>query len=87
MARYTAQTPSGRKRTVIYAKSQAEARRKLTEALADRDRGLTYDSGGLTVEEYLRRWLEDSVRGSVKATTYQSYGSLVRLHVAPPWGI
>jgi integrase len=86
MARYTVQTPSGRKRKVIYAKSQAEARRKLTEALADRDRGLTYDAEGLTVGGYLARWLEDSVRGSVKVTTYQSYGSLVRFHVCPTLG-
>ena len=83
MARYTVQTASGRKRKVIYAKSQAEARRKLTEAIADRDRGLTYDAEGLTVEGYLAQWLEDSVRGSVKVTTYQSYGSLVRFHVCP----
>jgi integrase len=86
MARYAVQTPSGRKRKVIYANSQAEARRKLTEALADRDRGITYDSKGITVEKYLARWLEDSVRGSVKATTCQSYASLVRLHVCPTLG-
>jgi integrase len=86
MARFTVQTPAGRKRKVIYARSQAEARRKLTEALAARDRGITYHSEGLTVREYLERWLEDSVRRSVKATTYQSYGSLVRLHVCPTLG-
>ncbi len=86
MARYTVQTPAGRKRKVIYAKSHEEARSKLAEAIADRDRGLVYDSGGLTVGEYLARWLEDSVRGSVKVTTFQSYGSLVRLHVCPTLG-
>ena len=86
MARYTAQTPTGRKRKVLYAKSREEARRKLAEAIAERDRGLVYDSEGLTLGEYLARWLEDSVRGSVKATTYQSYGSLVRLHVCPTLG-
>jgi integrase len=86
MARYTVQTPTGRKRKVIYAKSQAEARRKLTEALANRDKGFTYDAEGLTVKGYLARWLEDSVRGSVKATTYQSYASLVRLHICPTLG-
>jgi integrase len=86
MARYTVQTPTGRKRKVMYAKSQAEARRKLTEALADRDKGITYDSENLTLEQYLERWLGDSVRGSVKATTYQSYGSLVRFHVCPTLG-
>src|SRR5215213_7844370 len=86
MARYTVQTASGRKRKVIYAKSYAEARKKLAEALADRDRGLTYDAGSLTLGEYLGRWLEDSVRGSVKVTTYASYASLMRLHVCPTLG-
>lgn len=86
MARYTVQTSTGRKRKVIYAKSHEEARRKLTEALANRDKGLTYDSEGLTVGEYLARWLEDSVRGSVKVNTYQSYSSMVRLHVCPTLG-
>ena len=86
MARYTVQTATGRKRKVIYAKSQAEARRKLTEAIADRDRGLTYDSKGITLEEYIARRLEDSVRGSVKINTYQSYASLVRMHVCPTLG-
>jgi integrase len=86
MARYTARTASGRKRKVLYAGSYAEARRKLAEALADWDRGVTYDAGGVTVEGYLARWLEDSVRGSVKITTHASYRSLVRLHVSPTLG-
>ncbi len=86
MARYTVQTPSGRKRRVIYARSREEARRKLAEAIADRDRGLVYDSGGLTLEGYLARWLEDSVRGTVRPYTHQTYESLVRLHVCPALG-
>lgn len=86
MARYTVQTPSGRKRKVIYAGSQAEARRKIIEAIADRDRGLTHDSGNVTVEEYLARWLEDSVRASVKVTTHASYDALVKNHVGPTLG-
>jgi len=86
MARYTVQTPSGRKRKVLYAKSQAEARRKLTEAIAERDKGLVYDSGGITVEEYLGRWLEDSVRSSVKVTTHASYERVARLDVSPTLG-
>jgi len=86
MARYTVQTPTGRKRKVIYAKTHEEARRKLAEAIADRDRGLSYDSKGLTVQEYLTRWLEDSVRGSVKVTTYASYDALVKNHVCPTLG-
>ena len=66
MARYTVQTPAGRKRKVLYAKSQAEARRKLTEALANRDKGITYDSENLTVGEYLERWLGTQCGGALR---------------------
>jgi integrase len=86
MARYSVQTPTGRKRKVIYAKSHEEARRRLTEAIAERDKGLVYDSGGVTLEEYLGRWLEDSVRGSVKVTTHAGYERVARLHVCPTLG-
>jgi len=86
MARYTVQTPTGRKRKVIYAKSHEEARKKLAEAIAERDKGLVYDSGNVTVEDYLTRWLEDSVRGSVRPYTHQTYESLMRLHVNPVLG-
>jgi integrase len=86
MARYTVQTPTGRKRKVIYAKSHEEARRKLAEAIAERDKGLVYDSGNVTLEEYLGRWLEDSVRGSVKVTTHAGYERVARLHFCPTLG-
>ena len=86
MARYTVQTPTGRKRKVIYAKTHEEARKKLAEAIAERDKGLVYDSGNVTLEEYLGRWLEDSVRGSVKVTTHAGYERVARLHVCPTLG-
>ena len=34
----------------------------------------------------MTRWLEDSVRGSVKPVTFESYERLVRVHVAPALG-
>jgi integrase len=86
LARYTVQTPTGRKRNVIYAKSHEEARKKLAGAIAERDKGLVYDSGNVTLEEYLGRWLEDSVRGSVKVTTHAGYERVARLHVCPALG-
>lgn len=82
----TQSKPSGRKRKVIYAKSHEEARKKLAEAIAKRDKGLVYDSGNVTLEEYLGRWLEDSVRGSVKVTTHAGYERVARLHVCPTLG-
>ena len=35
---------------------------------------------------YLDRWLEDSVKDTVRLTTYQGYERIVRLHIKPTLG-
>jgi integrase len=65
-AQYTVWTAEGRKRRSVSGKTRAEVSRKLTEAMADRDGGLLYDAGKLTISEYLDRWLADSVRAPSK---------------------
>lgn len=85
-ARYTAQTPNGPKRRVLYGKSRSEVAKKLTKAMSDRDGGLMFDDENLRVEEYLDRWLKGSVRGTVKPITYESYGRILRVHVIPTLG-
>ena len=35
------------------------------------------------MNEYLQRWLNDSVKGSVRPITFESYERLVRVHVVP----
>ncbi len=69
MARYTVQTPTGPKRKTLYGKTRREVDQKLTKAKAHRDDGLVFDADNLTVGRYLERWLTDSVRDTVKATT------------------
>jgi integrase len=89
MARYTIQTADGPKRRTIYGKkgeSREDVAAKLTKAMADRDGGITYDAGKLTVEEHLRRWLSDSVRDTVRRRTYERYESIVRVHLIPTIG-
>jgi integrase len=89
MARYTVQTADGPKRRTIYGKkgeSREDLAAKLTKAMADRDGGITYDAGKLTVEEHLRRWLSDSVRDTVRRRTYERYESIVRVHLIPAIG-
>ncbi|MGI8541163.1 MAG: tyrosine-type recombinase/integrase [Rubrobacteraceae bacterium] len=54
--------------------------------MADRDGGLVYDAGKLTVGEYLGRWLADSVKGTVKETTYANYSYITRVHISPALG-
>jgi hypothetical protein len=54
MARYTVQTTAGPKRKTLYGKTRSEVAAKLSKALADREGGLTYDTGKQTVEGTLR---------------------------------
>jgi len=58
----------------------------LNRAKADRDGGLVYGADSLKVEEYLRRWLEDSVRGMMRGTTFERYEQICRKHVVPTLG-
>src|SRR5215208_1355742 len=86
MARYTMVTPTGPKRKTIYGKVREEVAAKLADALSDRNKGLVFDADNLTVGEYLDRWLRDSVQGSVRASTYKSYGQQVRRYLIPSLG-
>ena len=86
MARYTVHTPTGPKRKTLYGKTRREVDEKLTKAKANRDDGLVFDADNLTVGRYLERWLTDIVRDTVKATTYESYERLIRLHLVPTLG-
>jgi integrase len=85
-ARYTVQTSTGAKRKTLYGKTRGEVSEKLTKAMADRDGGLVFDADNLKLGEYLGRWLTDSVRDTVKATTYETYERLIRLHLVPTLG-
>ena len=65
---------------------EREVSEKLTRATADRDGGLVFDADNLKVGEYLDRWLTDSVRDTVRATTYERYEQMVRTHLRPILG-
>ncbi|MGH3085688.1 MAG: site-specific integrase [Rubrobacteraceae bacterium] len=86
MAQYAVYTTKGRKRKTIYGKTRKDVAAKLATALSDREEGLVFDAGTLTVEEFLERWLSDCVRDTVKASTYSSYGQLISKHAVPVLG-
>ena len=77
--------PDG-KRRYVSGKTKEDARRKLRKARGDADRGIVADGGNVKLSAYLARWLNDSVRGSVKPITYESYEMLVNKHVGPALG-
>ena len=70
----------------IWGKTKTAVQRRLRELLADRDKGIAYDSENLTVGGYLDRWL-DTAKGSVKPRTWQRSEEAVRLHLKPTEGI
>ena len=77
---------TGRKRCITSkTMTKAEMRPKVREALEDRDNGITHDSEGLTVAEYLDCWLE-STRDTIGLRTYQRSEETARLHVTPTLG-
>ncbi len=86
MGRYTVQTPDGPKRKLIYGRRYKEVEKKLAEARGDAARGLVFDADNLKLGEYLDRWLSDSVSDTVKATTFERYEQITRLHLKPALG-
>jgi integrase len=85
-AQYVVYTSDGRKRRTLYGKTRTEVAAKLSKALANRESGLVFDAGNLTMGEYLDRWLSHSVRDTVRRKTYERYESIVRMHLAPALG-
>lgn len=85
-AQYIVYTSEGRKRRTLYGKTRHEVAAKLSKALADREGGLTFDAGSLTLGEYMTRWLSDSVRGTVRVSTYERHEQLFRGHIQPALG-
>jgi integrase len=86
VGQYGVQTAEGAKTRYIYGKRRADVREKLTKAIADRDGGLVYEAGNITIGEYLDRWLNDSVRDTVRQRTWERYEQFVRVHLTPALG-
>src|SRR5918997_1796954 len=86
VGQYLVHTAKGPKYRYLYGKTRAVVAEKLTKAMADRDSGLILDAGKMTVGEYLDRWLSDSVKGTVRVSTYERHEEIVRLHIKPSLG-
>jgi integrase len=54
--------------------------------MSDRDGGLVFDAGNLTVGEYLDRWLENSVKDTVRPSTYEVHRYMIHPHIVPALG-
>lgn len=82
---YYVYTAAGPKRRYVTGKTRDDVREKLTKAMANRDGGLVFDAGALTVGDYLERWLKD-VEGTVRRSTFERYEYAIHPHIAPALG-
>jgi integrase len=83
VAQYAVTTHGTTKYRQSYGKTQKEAIQKRDEARTRENSGLVFEAGRTSVGEYLDRWLEESVKGSVKQSTFDSYSMEIRRHVIP----
>jgi integrase len=75
-----------RRRKTVYGKTRKEVSAKLKILLRDQQRGLPIIIERSTVGEFLDKWLENSVKPTVRPRTYASYSDMVRLHITPALG-
>ena len=60
VGQYLVYTAKGPKYRYLYGKTRAVVAEKLTKAMSERDGGLVFEAGKLTVAEYMDRWLSES---------------------------
>ena len=86
-SRATLDTPTGRRRVSFYGATAEEANNAKFKVLADQARGTLFtDPQRLTVSEYLQRWLSDTAKYEVAASTFGRYERAVRNHFLPFFG-
>ena len=75
-----------RRRKVSYAPTRAEAAERLTKAMAATQNGIPLPDDRITVGGFLERWVEVTVKSSVRESTYESYRAWTRNHIVPAIG-
>lgn len=75
-----------KKRHTVYGKTRKEVADKIAELKKLHERGVDLGEKGQTVEEYLKRWLEDVVRVSNRPTTIRRYEGIVNKYLIPELG-
>jgi integrase len=75
-----------RYRKSVYGATRKEVSDELTRELRSRQLGLPVGPGRLTVEGWLKKWLEQQQPPSTKPKTYTAYENHVRIHLVPALG-
>ena len=84
--RWEARISIGGKQRSFYGKTRRAVAKKMHTSLQKAQAGSLAFGRSPRCEEYLARWLEDSVRPSVRPRTLQSYEMHCRLYIVPALG-
>jgi hypothetical protein len=74
------------KRMTLYGKTRQEVADKLTKTLHDKQQGTVIAPHKLTLGDWLETWLQEYKCPSIRSNTYDSYETIVRLHLNPALG-
>ena len=74
------------KRKTFYGKTRKEVQEKLKVALHEQQKGTLVTAPQQKLEDFLKQWLEDTQRDSIKPRSYERYEEIVRLHIVPALG-
>lgn len=70
----------------FYGKSKKEVQEKAKKWRQAREMGMELDAEKITYGQWLARWMEVYKKPSVEVTTYQTYETLIRIHIVPEIG-
>jgi integrase len=73
-------------RVSFYGKTQGKAKNKMKDALRDADDGIFTKGSKLTFGEWLKIWLDEYVKPTIKPGSYDYYEYLIRVHIKPDLG-
>lgn len=69
-----------------YGKSQAEVKEKIEATKGDIRNNTFVEPNKVTMQQWLDNWLNVTMKGNVKDTTWLIYESLIRIHIVPAIG-
>ncbi|WP_062650624.1 tyrosine-type recombinase/integrase [Streptomyces maremycinicus] len=85
-AGYVLAADGTRKRVRVYGTTRREAADKLTEKIANSNRGLPVATADSTLGDYLTYWLNGVAVHRLRENTHVRYAACVRLHLMPGLG-
>ncbi len=79
--RWVCQITVNEKVRYIYGKSAQEVKDKRDQAIDQAGKGILPEPNKVTVEQWLKTWMEEYKKDNLKPSTYNSYEQLIRLHI------